>query len=131
MLASEEHFHSTPQSAAELAGPADVTLRIAELSLDIGPRRDSEFDDATTALETAKIQLRQANSDLSDAEDADVTWRLHSVLKCRLPDEGATRIYERVDRPLIPVVAQMERHGIRVVLAEQGQPADTAVARRA
>ena len=28
--------------------------------------------------------------------------------------EGATRIYERVDRPLIPVVAAMERRGIRV-----------------
>jgi DNA polymerase-1 len=48
------------------------------------------------------------------AEDADVTWRLHRVLKSRLPDEGGTRIYERVDRPLIAVVAQMERHGIRV-----------------
>ncbi|HUD29295.1 MAG TPA: DNA polymerase I [Novosphingobium sp.] len=48
------------------------------------------------------------------AEDADVTWRLHSQLKPRLSYEGGTRIYERVDRPLIPVVAQMERHGIRV-----------------
>ncbi|WP_296679159.1 DNA polymerase I [Novosphingobium sp.] len=48
------------------------------------------------------------------AEDADVTWRLHRVLKPRLSDEGATRVYERVDRPLIPVVAQMERHGIKV-----------------
>ncbi len=48
------------------------------------------------------------------AEDADVTWRLHKVLKPRLPDEGGTRVYERVDRPLIPVVAQMERHGIKV-----------------
>ncbi|MDE2410652.1 MAG: DNA polymerase I [Sphingomonadales bacterium] len=48
------------------------------------------------------------------AEDADVTWRLHRLLKPRLSDEGATRIYERVDRPLIPVVAQMERHGIMV-----------------
>ncbi|MBS0475430.1 MAG: DNA polymerase I, partial [Proteobacteria bacterium] len=48
------------------------------------------------------------------AEDADVTWRLHRLLKPRLPDEGATRIYERVDRPLIPVVAQMERYGIMV-----------------
>ncbi|MFM5885493.1 MAG: DNA polymerase I [Novosphingobium sp.] len=48
------------------------------------------------------------------AEDADVTWRLHRVLKARLADEGATRIYERVDRPLVPVVAQMERHGIMV-----------------
>ncbi|MCW1431541.1 DNA polymerase I [Novosphingobium sp. JCM 18896] len=48
------------------------------------------------------------------AEDADVTWRLHRLLRPRLADEGGTRVYERVDRPLIPVVAQMERHGIKV-----------------
>ncbi|WP_395392041.1 DNA polymerase I [Novosphingobium sp. BL-8A] len=48
------------------------------------------------------------------AEDADVTWRLHALLKPRLSDESGTRIYERVDRPLIPVVAQMERHGVKV-----------------
>ncbi len=48
------------------------------------------------------------------AEDADVTWRLHRLLKPRLSEESATQVYERVDRPLVPVVAQMERHGIRV-----------------
>jgi DNA polymerase I len=48
------------------------------------------------------------------AEDAEVTWRLHRLLKPRLSEEGATRVYERVDRPLVPVVAQMERHGIKV-----------------
>ena len=48
------------------------------------------------------------------AEDADVTWRLHALLRPRLSSEGATRVYERVDRPLVPVVAQMERHGIKV-----------------
>jgi len=48
------------------------------------------------------------------AEDADVTWRLHKILKPRLAIEHGTRIYERVDRPLIPVVAAMERHGIKV-----------------
>ena len=48
------------------------------------------------------------------AEDAEVTWRLHEVLGPRLAEEAATRIYQRVDRPLIPVVAQMERHGIKV-----------------
>ncbi len=48
------------------------------------------------------------------AEDAEVTWRLHRLLKPRLSDEAATRIYERVDRPLIPVVAEMERHGVKV-----------------
>jgi DNA polymerase-1 len=48
------------------------------------------------------------------AEDAEVTWRLHRLLKPRLSEEAATRIYERVDRPLIPVVARMEREGIKV-----------------
>ena len=48
------------------------------------------------------------------AEDADVTWRLYKLLRPRLALEGGTKIYERVDRPLVPVVAQMERHGIKV-----------------
>ena len=48
------------------------------------------------------------------AEDADITWRLHAMLKPRLSVEGGSRVYERVDRPLIPVVARMEREGIRV-----------------
>ncbi len=48
------------------------------------------------------------------AEDAEVTWRLHRLLKPRLAEEAASRVYERVDRPLVPVVAQMERHGIKV-----------------
>ena len=48
------------------------------------------------------------------AEDADVTLRLFNALRPRLPDEGGTRIYERVDRPLLPVVARMARHGIKV-----------------
>ncbi|GMN01845.1 DNA polymerase I [Erythrobacter sp. MTPC3] len=52
------------------------------------------------------------------AEDADVTWRLFRHLKPRLAEEGGTRVYERVDRPLIPVVAAMEREGIKVDRAQ-------------
>ncbi|MEE4204821.1 MAG: DNA polymerase I, partial [Erythrobacter sp.] len=48
------------------------------------------------------------------AEDADITLRLYTLLKPRLAIEGGSRIYERVDRPLIPVVAAMEREGIKV-----------------
>jgi DNA polymerase-1 len=48
------------------------------------------------------------------AEDAEVTWRLWKHLKPRLALEGGTRIYEMVDRPLVPVVAGMERAGIKV-----------------
>jgi DNA polymerase-1 len=48
------------------------------------------------------------------AEDAEVTWRLWHKLAPRLPAEGATRVYQLVDRPIIQVVAGMERHGIKV-----------------
>jgi DNA polymerase-1 len=65
-----------------------------------------------SAISFAEVPLDRATR--YAAEDAEVTWRLHRLLKPRLSDEHATRIYERVDRPLIPVVAQMERHGIRV-----------------
>src|SRR4051794_5765728 len=48
------------------------------------------------------------------AEDADVTLRLWTRFKARLPHERVTRVYETVDRPLVPVVARMEREGVKV-----------------
>jgi len=48
------------------------------------------------------------------AEDADVTLRLWRRFRARMAREGATRVYEMVDRPLAPVIARMERHGIKV-----------------
>ena len=64
------------------------------------------------AISFAEVPLDRATE--YAAEDADVTWRLHKLLKPRLVEEGGTRIYQRVDRPLIAVVAGMERHGIKV-----------------
>ncbi|PLX38729.1 MAG: DNA polymerase I [Hyphomicrobiales bacterium] len=48
------------------------------------------------------------------AEDADVTLRLWQVLKPRLVAEGMTALYETLERPLVPVLARMERRGIVV-----------------
>ncbi|MBQ27551.1 MAG: DNA polymerase I [Nitrospiraceae bacterium] len=48
------------------------------------------------------------------AEDADVTLRLHRLLKPRLVREHMTAVYERLERPLIPVLASMESNGIQV-----------------
>ncbi|MFO1236984.1 MAG: DNA polymerase [Alphaproteobacteria bacterium] len=48
------------------------------------------------------------------AEDADVTLRLHGLLKPRLAAEGMTSVYETLERPLISVLAGMERAGILV-----------------
>ncbi len=48
------------------------------------------------------------------AEDADVTLRLWRVLKPRLPVQAAVSVYERLERPLVPVLARMEEAGISV-----------------
>ncbi|MET0362411.1 MAG: DNA polymerase I [Sphingobium sp.] len=68
---------------------------------------------------TGKKQISFAHVPLDKAtayaaEDAEITWRLWHKLGPRLPAERATRVYQLVDRPLIPVVAGMERHGIKV-----------------
>ena len=48
------------------------------------------------------------------AEDADVTLRLWHVLKPRLPAERQTVVYETLERPLLPIIVDMERAGIKV-----------------
>jgi DNA polymerase-1 len=48
------------------------------------------------------------------AEDADIALRLWLRLKPRLAQENVARVYDRVDRPLVPVLGRMERRGIKV-----------------
>jgi len=48
------------------------------------------------------------------AEDADVTLRLHALLKPRLAAEGKRTVYETLERPLVSVLADMERAGISI-----------------
>ncbi|MFZ2470243.1 MAG: DNA polymerase I [Parvibaculum sedimenti] len=48
------------------------------------------------------------------AEDADVTLRLFHVLRPRLVAEHRLTVYETLERPLVPVLVDMERAGIKV-----------------
>ena len=48
------------------------------------------------------------------AEDADVTYQLHALLKPRLAHEHLVSVYETLDRPLIDVLTAMERAGIKI-----------------
>jgi DNA polymerase-1 len=48
------------------------------------------------------------------AEDADVTLRLYLLLKPRLAALGKTTTYETLERPLVPVLADMERAGVMI-----------------
>ena len=48
------------------------------------------------------------------AEDADITLRLWQQFKPALHTKKVTTVYETLERPLVPVLAQMEMHGIKV-----------------
>ena len=59
-----------------------------------------------------KVPLKEATE--YAAEDADITLRLWQLLKPRLAAENVTRVYQRVDRPLVAAIGAMERRGVKV-----------------
>ncbi|MWP36436.1 DNA polymerase I [Rhodobacter sphaeroides] len=48
------------------------------------------------------------------AEDADVTFRLWKLFKPQLHRARVTTVYETLERPLVPVLAEMEMAGVQV-----------------
>ena len=48
------------------------------------------------------------------AEDADVTLKLKRVLEPKLKEVGADRLFYEIEMPLVPVLASMERNGVRI-----------------
>lgn len=48
------------------------------------------------------------------AEDADVTLKLYNIFKDKLVKENLIRLFEDIEMPLVPVLAQMEKNGVCV-----------------
>jgi DNA polymerase-1 len=65
------------------------------------------------------------------AEDAEVTLRLWHVLRPRLAAEGVSTVYHTLERPLVPVLAEMERAGILVDRDELARQSDRFAQRMA
>lgn len=86
---------------------------LSKLHLDIAPIPYKEI------AGTGKSQIPFSQVPLDKAleyaaEDADITLRLHQMLKPRLAQEHMVSVYETIERPLVPVIAEMEQAGIRV-----------------
>ncbi len=72
-----------------------------------------------TLLGSGKSQITFDKVAIEDAvkyaaEDADVTLRLWQTFKPRLHGARVTTVYETLERPLVPVLADMEMAGIQV-----------------
>ena len=78
---------------------------------------------------SGKSQISFAEVDVEKAldyaaEDADMTFRLHKKLKGMLARNKMTTVYETLERPLIPILTQMENNGIKVCLLYTSDAAD-------
>ena len=70
-------------------------------------------------LGTGKSQITFDRVPVDDAvkyaaEDADITLRLWEAFKPELHKKSVTTVYETLERPLVPVLAEMEMAGIKV-----------------
>jgi DNA polymerase I len=60
-----------------------------------------------------QVALEQASA--YAAEDADITLRLHHTLHPRIKSDSALQhIYRDLEMPLLPILARMERHGVKL-----------------
>ncbi|UWR07041.1 DNA polymerase I [Ruegeria sp. B32] len=65
-----------------------------------------------SAITFDKVPIDEATA--YAAEDADITLRLWKLFKPQLHRAQVTTVYETLERPLVPVLAEMEMHGIKV-----------------
>jgi len=95
--------------AAYLLNPARSAYRLEELCLEA-------FGECPPALPAVGAGAGSSARELGRvlAERARWVWRYWEHVAAELRDKELWRIYEEIERPLVPVLARMERHGIRV-----------------
>jgi len=101
----EERRHNLERIAADVLG---CTM----ISYEQVAGKDGDF---------ASVPVEEATA--YAAEDAEIVQRLHAPLMERLHASEAMTLFERIEMPLVPVLAAMESHGILLdstVLAAQG-----------
>jgi len=81
------------------------------------------LDPTYSSHSLSEVALRRFNLKLSGnlAEAADVTGRLAGALRKEVDDQGLTSVYEKIDAPLVPVLARMEDAGVKVDPAVLGE----------
>jgi DNA polymerase-1 len=91
------------------------------------------FDDVTktgrSRITFDRVPLDKATD--YAAEDADYTLRLWQLLKPQVAQQQLMRVYERLERPIVPVVARMETTGVALDAAVLQQQSSALAERMA
>ena len=120
------------RAGVDVAGPLTDTMVLSYL-LESGERNHNldqlsqrllghEMIPITALIGKGKNQLRMDDVDVAKVaeyagEDADATWRVEAILAPQVREQGLWGLYADLERPLICVLADMERVGIKVDVA--------------
>jgi DNA polymerase-1 len=108
---------------------------IEEIALEhLGYKALTQEDICGTGQKATTLPHLPAAALLSYAgERADLAWQLADKLGARMRDEGLEPLYRDLELPLVPVLADIERHGVRIdlpALASQSTRIDAELASR-
>ncbi len=120
----------TLQNSGYQLSPASFDTMLASYLLDAGTRQHSlsalafsmlgyQMQPIEDLIGKGKNQISMKDVDIEKvswyaAEDADITWRLKGMLAEDLKAEKLETVFNEYEMPLIPVLAKMERWGIKV-----------------
>ena len=111
------HYLVQPELRHNMDYLAEIYLNYQTIHIDtlIGPKGKNQ-----------KNMADLAPADICDyaCEDADITLQLMEPLKTEMEKNQLTRVFHEIEMPLMPVLAQMERNGVRLdteVLSETGE----------
>jgi DNA polymerase-1 len=127
------------RAGVELGGPITDTMILSYL-LESGERNHNldqlsqrllghEMIPITALIGKGKAQRRMDEVDVAKVaeyagEDADATWRIESILAPNVRADGLWDLYAELERPLVSVLARMERAGVAVDVGRLQQLSD-------
>ena len=109
-------IHFDPMIASYLLNPGRPSHGLDALALEFLNCKITTYADVAG---TGKKQIRFDQVDVEAAtrysgEDADIALRLKQVLEPRLRDQNLERLFREIEMPLLEVLVDMERTGIKV-----------------
>lgn len=107
------HYILQPDMRHSMDVLAETYLNYSPVSIEtlIGPKGKNQQSMRDVAMEAIKEYA---------AEDADVTFQLRAVFEPMLEKDNTKKIFETIEMPLMPVLADMEAEGINLDTAALG-----------
>ena len=101
-----------------LLNPTKRTHNLDNMSIEYLGHQPISFKEVTgkAGAKDGFWQVPVAEATRYAAEDADLALRLCEILTPKVREQGMNELYEGIELPLVPVLAEMEHHGVKVDL---------------